>query len=302
MRMGRGIQGKDWCFTSRVRPNIHDGPLPAGCNYYICQQERGEEGGYEHWQGYVQMDKRVRMHQVQDMLGDRTIHVERRKGTAKQAADYCRKASTAVSGTFAEHGELKASKTNHMDELKQSMDAGAGVWELMQEHFGSWARAEKACDRYIQARDARRVGEYSPPRVELHWGASRTGKTRYCHDLIKSKGELAYIKPSGPWWDGYSDQKIVLFDDYDGTVPLDTLLQLLDGYGNTVLLPIKGSHINCKARIFLFTSNKSIDEWYPKCNPEQLVALKRRFNEIKHYDGVKSEDLLPVAIVDLTQD
>lgn len=307
-RMGRadgmgGKQARDWCITSKRRPAFLDGRLPDTIVYGCGQEELGE-GGFRHWQVFVQFAVRVRLHQVKAAVGDPTCHCESRRGSPAQARDYCRKGDSAIAGTFTEQGKLRGAKVNHMDDLKEAMDAGSNVLELMHEHFASWVRAEKACDRYIQARDALRASTWQPAIVEVHWGASGTGKTRYCMDTIRLQhGGIAYRKPSGCWWDGYSKQEVVLFDDYDGTIPIDTLLQVLDGYGRGVLLPIKGSHINCWARTFFFTSNRDPSTWYPHATPEQCAGLRRRFTLVREYrqgDPVVKPEA--PQVVDLTEE
>lgn len=299
----RGHQRTDWCVTSRTKPGFFGGVLPTTLVFACGQQERGE-GGFDHWQVFVQFKNRVRFHQVQACIGEATAHCEGRRGTAEQARDYCKKADTAVPGTYWEGGALRGARTNHMDEIKAALDQGADVLSLMRDHFAAWTRCEKSCDRYIQARDALRASTWTPAKVELHWGATGTGKTRWAMDYINLHyGGVCYRKPSGPWWDGYSRQEVVLFDDFDGTIPIDTLLQVLDGYGRGVLVPIKGSHINCWARTFLFTSNKSIDEWYPHASLEQRAGLKRRFTTVREYRQgdplVKQE---PPVVVDMTDE
>lgn len=282
-RIHGGPQASDWCFTAHVKPGLCGDSRPAEVTYFIYQEEVSENG-IHHWQGFLQLDKRMRLHQVQNIIGDLTAHCELRKGTAQQAADYCRKLDSAVPGTIVEDGIMRNPKVNHLDDLKNAMDRGASEADLMENHFAAWTRAERACAKYIQARDAKIRREWCQPRVELHWGASRTGKTRYVRDWIdKHNDGQAFDKPSGPWWNGYTNQRVVLFDDFDGTLPLDTLLQLLDGYGFGMNLPTKGSVVTNQARIFFFTSNKEISEWYPHATSEQQNALQRRFTLIKEY-------------------
>jgi len=295
-----GRQAQDWCVTSKSKPECFTDPLGHGLVFACGQQERGE-GGFEHWQVFLQFRARVRLHQVKAAVGDNTAHCESRKGTPSQARDYCRKSDTGVAGTYWEGGDLRGAKVNHMDEIKDAMDKGADVLTLMRDHFATWTRCEKACDRYIQARDSLRASTWCPAKVELHWGVSGTGKTRYCMDVITAQhGGVCYRKNSGVWWDGYSGQKVVLFDDYDGTIPIDTLLQVLDGYGRGVLMPIKGSHINVWARTFYFTSNRCLDSWYPHATPEQLAGLRRRFTAVREYrvgePRVKVEEMEVIEI------
>lgn len=301
--VGGGRQARDWCVTSKTRPTCFTDPLGSNLVFACGQQERGE-GGFEHWQVFLQFDVRVRLHQVKAAVGDNSAHCESRRGTPTQARDYCRKSDTGVEGSYWEGGKFRGGKTNHMDDIKEALDDGADVWTLMREHFSTWTRCEKACDRYIQARDALRASTWCPAKVEVHWGASGTGKTRYCMEAINLHyGGVAYRKPSGPWWDGYSRQQVVLFDDYDGTIPIDTLLQVLDGYGRGVLLPIKGSHINCWARTFFFTSNRDPDSWYPHAAEEQRAGLRRRISVVREYrQGDPVVKLEPPVVVDMTDD
>jgi len=293
----RGPQATDWCVTAWKEPSFHDkGPIPACLVYYIGQQERGELRQHDHWQIFLQFHKRVRVRQVQDVVGDPTAHVEVRKGTAEAASTYCEKPDGAVPGTSRRYGIIRGPKVNHMDELKIAMDAGADEWTLMQDHFATWTRAERACAKYIQSRDARKPRHWLPPKVELHYGPSRTGKTRYVRDYInKHHAGFAYDKPSGPWWNGYSNQRCIVFDDYDGTIPMDTLLQLLDGYAVGMNLPTKGSVVTNQARTFMFTSNKGIAEWYPHASAAQIDALSRRFTLVKEYAVCGDEPAAPVV-------
>lgn len=297
----RGHQRRDWCVTSRTKPGFFGGELPASLVYACGQQERGE-GGFLHWQIFLQFASRVRLHQVKSAVGDNTAHCEGRRGTPAQARDYCRKTDTAVAGTFWEGGKLRGGKVNQMDEIKSALDKGADVYDLMRDHFATWTRCEKSCDRYIQARDAMRASTWCPARVECHWGVSGSGKTRHCMAILERDfGGVCYRKPSGPWWDGYSRQQAVLLDDFDGTIPIDTLLQILDGYGRGVLMPIKGSHINCWARTFFFTSNKHPDEWYPHASAEQRAGLRRRFTLVREYrQGDPLVKLEPPVVIDMT--
>lgn len=279
-----GNPAKDWCVTARSIPDFVEAKqLPDDLSYCIGQQERGE-GGFLHWQIFVQCSRKLRFTQVQGLLGDSTAHCEVRKGSPEQAAAYCRKPESAVPGTQFELGELKGLKANHVDALKAALDGGMGVADIAREHFAAWVRCEKAVDRYIQLRDQNRTSNWDPPVVHCFWGDTGTGKSRKAFGIIDGQfGGVSYRKPAGAWWDGYSAQKCVLFDDYDGDVPIGQLLQLLDGRGHGVLLPIKGSHIQCVAKFFIFTSNKHPSAWYPHATDAQKAALVRRLTTVEAF-------------------
>ena len=68
-------------------------------------------------------------------------------------------------------------------------------------------------------------------RAEYHWKASSDadGMTD-----VRKKTELTgfYRAPSSLdlwWWDGYSGQDAVVFDDFDGSLPVDFVLRVLSG-------------------------------------------------------------------------
>lgn len=67
--------------------------------YVVCGKETGKNG-YLHYQGYVEFTKKKSFKQCKELLGLQT-HIESRRGTAKQASDYCKK-----DGEFVEYGDI----------------------------------------------------------------------------------------------------------------------------------------------------------------------------------------------------
>lgn len=74
-----------------------------------------------------------------------------------------------------------------------------------------------------------------------------------------------YEKDQNKWWDGYTDEPVVLLDDADGTLALEGLTRRLkiwtDKYG--VSGEVKGGHIPLHHRLFIVTSNVSPDQIWP---------------------------------------
>lgn len=82
-------------------PSLPLGTPPAGFTYLIWSLERGENGT-KHIQGYCEFEAKKRQGAAQKALLPREptrVHVERRRGTAAEAADYCRKEDTHIEGT-----------------------------------------------------------------------------------------------------------------------------------------------------------------------------------------------------------
>jgi hypothetical protein len=83
------------------------------------------------------------------------------------------------------------------------------------------------------------------------------------------------------WFERYTDQKTILFDDFRGEIPIQQLLRLLDIYPTQV--PIKGRSEWLRVDHIYITSNFHPRELYP--GDKQLPALMRRITDLVHLTG-----------------
>lgn len=151
--------------------------------------------------------------------------------------------------------------------------------------------------KYTKAINAARQALAKPrdkniaPTIEIYWGESGTGKTRKALD----DNPDAYIltKPNGNntvWWDNYTGQTCVIFDEFYGWVSYDFLLRVLDRY--PLQVQVKGDFVQLTATKFVITSNKPWEEWYP--NVQDKSALKRRIQEfgtVTHFAKMQERDV-----------
>ncbi len=61
----------------------------ATVRYSVCQLERSEDLTKVHLQGYTEFRKSLRMSEVKGKLGQKTLHLEPRKGSRADARSYC---------------------------------------------------------------------------------------------------------------------------------------------------------------------------------------------------------------------
>lgn len=282
-------RSKYWCFTLN---NYEEGDIAhlirlqtdAHSTYIVFGREVGANAT-RHLQGYIELPQRARLNQIKDLLG-RRYHLEPRRGTAKQASDYCKK-----DGDFTEIGDLSRSNQGERTdllELRQALDRGTNLATISQDFFGIYLRYQKNICIYRSIHSQKRNWE---TKVYVFWGLTGTGKTRKVHDTISSNGQELYIHPGGSWFDGYDGEDNVLFDDYSGSCfALPYLLKLLDRYPMQV--PIKGAFVNWKPRTIYITSNLDPRLWYPNAHQEHKNALTRRITEIHHYNGTIGQDIL----------
>ncbi len=93
---------RHWCFTSFSNV-IRD---PECAVYFVCGKELSPQTGRRHLQGYISFEHGKTLSAVKALLGDPAAHLERRRGTEREAAEYCKKVggSEACSSTYERAG------------------------------------------------------------------------------------------------------------------------------------------------------------------------------------------------------
>lgn len=243
-------------------------------SFAIYQCEVGEEGT-PHVQGYLEFSKVKRMSAMKKL--HKSIHWESRKGTQKQAIDYCSKDESRVDGPWETGTKKVQGSRTDLNEVKAIIDGGGSTLDIADTHFEVYCKYNKAIDRYKR--------EITPKRnwamnVFVYWGPPGTGKTRKAFEEHPD----AYFKPSGDWWDGYTGQDTVVIDDFYGGMPWTKLLQLCDRY--PLLVPNKGGHHQFVSKTIIFTSNVDICDWYDFAGKPamKLDALARRITKKVHFN------------------
>ncbi|RYQ44121.1 replication protein [Bifidobacterium pseudolongum subsp. globosum] len=103
-----------------------------------------------------------------------------------------------------------------------------------------------------------------------------------------------YIHP----FDGYQGEATLILDEFDGTLPLSLLLNVLDGY--RLELPARYSNRLAKYTRVIIISNAALSNFYtttvdPSSTPDRLRALYRRITRyvFMDADGTLLEKPLP---------
>lgn len=237
----------------------------------------GKEGvnATPHLQYYVEFTIRTTYTKAKSILGSRS-HLEGRRGSAKQAADYCKKEDD-----WTEQGEISKDKSGtrtDLEELQVSMQSGMQVEELSDEHFGSFIRYRRGIMAYYSLHATPRSWK---TRVIVYWGETGSGKTRRVYDEALT---VPYTHPGGPWFDGYRGQQTALFDDFGGSeFKLTYLLKLIDRYPMKV--PVKGDFVEWAPKVIYITSNLNPENWFPNAHREHVAAMFRRFDMVEEVNN-----------------
>lgn len=258
-----------WCFTinNAVANNIVDG-LRDGIAYIIWQREKGAEGT-EHLQGYVRWKTNVGLPKCRKVISDRG-HFEIARGDEDANVNYCTKADTRVSGPWS-FGERAA--PGRRTDLAA---AAAAVFES-----GTIDSVDPSLlVRYWNGFNRVASLKAPPMRKDLSviclWGKSGVGKTYSVFESDPTVYRMV-MGNAGSWWDGYTGQKTVLFDEFTGGIPLGKMLQFLDPYPLT--LEIKGGTQKALFTRVFITCNDNPTTWYGgvlNARPTDHAALMRR--------------------------
>ena len=241
----RGPNARCWCFTIN-NPEHWDAwtALPTGCKYLVWQVERGEALGTIHLQGYVELHRQQRIGYLLKNLSDRG-HFEVRRGTRKQARDYCMK-EEGRQGEPYELGQWKAVTQGERIDLDAFRDAileGKRASTLWMEFTREMAKYPRM---YASIKSTMRPVRTTELEVTLIHGRTGIGKTRLVYQCWENNDEFFRwpCPNTAVWFDGYDGHKLCLLDDFAGKaskMSLTMLLQVLDRY--PLMLPIKGSFI-----------------------------------------------------------
>lgn len=124
------------------------------------------------------------------------------------------------------------------------------------------------------------------------WGGTQCGKSHNAFTKFGiAKDETHYVKNLNVmWWDGYSQQDIVIMNEFRGEIKYNELLDLVDKWPKTV--PIRNQRdVPFNSKKLVITSSKPPEEIYMKImdHQEKLEQLERRF-EIIELSEKKEED------------
>lgn len=269
--------------------NPTDDDLPSldwkNAQYIVYQLEEGDNGT-PHYQGYVQFKAKMRISALKKI--NPRAHWEPRKGTHQQARDYCMKEE----GRLADPVELGETKTQGArNDIEAAMlmarDLTVPMKELVEELPCEYFKYHKAIDKvramYVPDRDWK---------TEIYWfhGPTGTGKSRKAFEITDDP--YVHNMSSGKWFDGYSGQPDVIFDDMrKDTFKFHELLRLFDRYKMTV--EVKGATVSwCPKRIIVTTCYPPTQMYE---NREDIQQLLRRIEHVEVFGNDRALHNKPVS-------
>lgn len=206
--------------------------------YIVFGYETGESGT-PHLQGYCELPNALTFSSLKKKLP--RAHIEKRKGTAEQAAIYCKKDES-----FFESGEIsKQGKRTDIETVIEMIDDGNSNKSIAINEPVTYFKFHKHINAY---RAATLLPRDEIPTVEWFYGPTGTGKSHTARERFHNKDYYVWSPNNLKWWDGYTGQKYIIMEEFRGQLPFSYMLGLLDRYECKVeykggIIEFCGTHI-----------------------------------------------------------
>lgn len=243
---------------------------------YAFQLEAGQEAT-EHYQGYVQLERRQRMSYLQRKITNRA-HWEIARGNPQQCIAYCTKNDTRIDGPWL-HDDLDRTGEGRRSDLQRAVAVvlERGLRTMVEQYPVVFVKYHRGLRELVQFHRRQRILT-EPPEVIWVYGTPGSGKSTIAHAIAPG----SYHKNNTGWWDGYDDHSTVIWDEFSGQVPFRNLLTWLDKFPARV--DYKGGTFELLVDKWIFTSNNPPWNFYGGLfqTEHTIEALLRRITLFVH--------------------
>lgn len=293
----------NWCFTDynlenyeKYQKKFENGDYKNLLNFMVFQKEECPTTKKIHIQGYFECVKRYSLLQVKKRLNDKKIHLEYRRGTQKQAIEYCSlpvyngKVKGQIGSPIFLGEKKEQGKRSDLVEIYEMIREGCSLQDIVDTYTGTYIRYMKNIKQLFYDELWNRTPKWTNVETTVRWGEAGTGKTRWVYDTYDEKDiyRLTRGDNGGVWFDGYEGQKVLLIDDFYGWLLKGKLFEYLDG--NKFRIQVKGGFTTKAWEKVIITSNRHPKEWYRDLNEYQKNALKRRLHKIVKVENTSAEN------------
>lgn len=224
--------------------------------YLVYQLEKCPSTEKLHYQGYCELRNQRTPKGVAKYFPGKEVKCQVRKGTAQQAAAYCKKEESREE-MFKEYGSIsEQGKRTDIEAVTNEIKKNVSMRQIASSYAPQFVKYHRGF------RELSRVVHRPPKRDSIHivyiWGPPRTGKSKYAFETYPDA--YTYLDNSNGWFDGYEGETTVIMDEFSGLTPRNLMLRICDRY--PIQVPVKGSFVNFCATTIIITSNEDPARMY----------------------------------------
>lgn len=253
--------------------------LQERASYYVFSIEKAPSTGSLHYQMYVELKNRTSTSVCYKWLPK--VRMAARRGSQKEAIDYCMKSDTHVEGPF-EFGERSTQGVEGgLRSATLMLSGGARLRDVALEHPDAFVRYARGLGELSFM--MRAYEERIRPTVWYIYGPPGSGKSYHARRTVFG-GNYDTVNYVDGRFVGYYGCENVILDDFDGRMPRQLLMQLLDE-GRMTIRTVGGTAI-WNPKHIIITSNfepSYYEHWEP------LTAFYRRLDVIYNKINIESE-------------
>lgn len=262
-----------WVFTLNA---VGDADLPAKPQMtedisFMCFQLERSATGRLHYQGLLRLKAKKSMLQVKKILKCVDIHLEVVKDW-KSALKYVQKMESRVSPPETYGEDAGQGRRSDMRISAEEVRDGRSLYDIGMERPHVLAQY----GRGLEFLKEKLVHSRKRPELQVYclYGATGIGKS-WTVDALTDGDLYRVYDTKAPWFDGYNQQKNVVFEDYGcGMMNIHLLKQVLDIYA--IRVSVKGGSVAWNPINIFLTTNVVMGDWYPKASTHDMDALCRR--------------------------
>ncbi|MCL2228434.1 MAG: replication protein [Firmicutes bacterium] len=249
--------------------------------------------GSLHFQFYIEFEFARHFKTVKKVLPHGT-HIEQRKGTKKQAREYCCKPETRV-GQVYEHGVfIEERQRTDLHNIIAAIKSGVSLSDLRDDFEAQFFMFQKKFETERAIYLDKTFGDlFRTVTVNYVHGSTGTGKTRSIAERFGYRNIFRVTEYDQRAFDNYDGQDVIVFEEFRSSFKIAQMLNYLDGH--PCRLPCRFvDKTACYTQVYI-TTNIPLSRQYPNVQtdePTTFEAFIRRINNVYDYDDAKQKRLL----------
>lgn len=240
------LKNTHWCFTDYGRSGAQTDP--SKCDFADYEEafaqskvkvlglawclEIGKKNHKYHRQCYIQFEKRQKLTAIKKIVKSKNYRAFKMLGTIQQNETYCSKdGDLHILGEFT---DKEQGKRKDLDEARDLILSGESTVEELAVDDPNFYHQYGRTLSYLEAIALRKRFRTEMTQGVWYHGKSGSGKS---HAVFQDYDPAThYVKNlKDEWWDGYTGQEVVIFNEFrGGCMPFRDLLELVDKWPLTV--------------------------------------------------------------------
>ena len=272
---------------------------------YFCFAYEIGELGTKHVHIFLYSESAIRFSTLKNRFP--TAHIEKCYGSCSQNRDYITKqgtwsdtdkAGTSIADSFYESGECpsdKKEKYPKMQQLIDDIDSGMTTEAIVRSSPNLALKLEQIELLSHRLLTEKYKKEFRSVEVIYLYGDTGTGKTYSVYERhgIENICRITSYTPLNALFDSYTNQDVLVFDEFHSQIPLPSLLTFLDIY--PVELPARYHTRTACYQIVYIISNIPLNMQYEKEQLNDAKTWQAFMRRISHYRHQTSFDFFEEA-------